>query len=182
MTFKEIIATSFILIFLAISPNFSTAQSESPAEKINPQDTIPISLADKRFNEKYQKNIKKSRINGVYIPKDLDDAFQEIKELSKKESLDKFKQQDADFVVKRLHFGLGRWMILNWNFYEGSRISHHIKSYGVTHPDDQARFLLFALHNHLNDKDLDLANIANRLIKERQAIIKERKASLEQDQ
>lgn len=158
-----------------MNSNYAQVSPNKTKRTISPQDTVPISLSEKRFNEKYNKNIKKTRINGVYIPKDLDEAFSEIEQLAKKESLDKFKAADAEFVVKRLHYGLGRWIILNWNFYDGSRISHHIKSYGVTHPDDQVRFLLFALHNHLNKKELDLENISSRLILERKAIIDARK-------
>ncbi len=174
---KHILLT---LLFASLFAQALMAQQERPSEKkqILPQDTIPISLAEKRFNEKYNRNIKKTRINGVYIPKDLEEAFSEIEQLSTKESLDKFKNADADFVVKRLHYGLGRWIVVNWNFYEGSRISHHIKSYGVTHPDDQVRFLLFALHNHLNNKDLELKKIADRVLQERKAIIEARKSGL----
>jgi cell division protein FtsL len=148
-------------------------KSSSERQKINPEDTIPKSLSEIRFLEKYNRNIKKSRINGVYIPKDLEDAFKEIKELASKESIYKFKQADKEFVVKRLHFGLGRWIMHNWNFYDGSRISHHIKSYGVSHPDDQVKFLLIAFHNHLNNKDLNLKNISIQLSDIRK---KERKA------
>lgn len=166
-TIKVIVIPIFCLLL--------SIPAASAQKKINPQDTVPISLTEKRFMEKYNRNIKKSRINGVYIPKDLNEAFMEIQQLAKKESLDKFKKADANLVVGRLHYGLGRWIILNWNFYDGSRISHHLKSYGVTHPDDQARFFLFALHNHLNGKDLDLKNISDKVLAERQAIRDARK-------
>ena len=145
------------------------------AQVINPADTIPISLEEKRFNEQYNRNIKKSRINGVYIPKNLSEAFDELKALSSEESLNKFKSVEADLVISRLHYGLGRWMIMNWNFYDGSRLSHNIKEYGVTHPDDMARFILFTFHNHLNGIDIDEAGIAKKIIAERMKELDRRK-------
>ncbi len=141
---------------------------------INPQDTVPVSLFEKRFNEKYQKNIKKSRINGVYIPKNLAEAHEELKALSPAESLEKFKNAEKEFVVGRLHYGLGRWMILNWNFYDGSRYAHYLSELGLSHPDDMARFTLLTFHDVLNGKEPDVSKTINKLLKERQQIIQER--------
>lgn len=155
---------------LAFISNGAFAQKD-----INPQDTVPISLSEKRFNEKYERNIKKARINGVYIPNDLSEAFEEIKALSKPESIENFKNADADLVVKRLHYSLGRWIIVNWNLYEGSRIGHHLKTFGVSHPDDQARFLLYTFHNHLNNLDLNTKGIAEKIQAERQLELESRK-------
>lgn len=156
---------------------FSTVifSQEPPKRVISPKDTIPISLSEKRFMEKYERNIKKSRINGVYIPVDLQEAFSELTALSSKESLDKFKYADVDFVVSRLHYGLGRWIIVNWNLYDGSRISHHLKTYGVTHPDDQVRFLLHTYHNHLNSKDLNMEGVAAEILADRVKELERRK-------
>lgn len=164
---KEYLLLLFLSCFL-ITEAF--AQKE-----INPQDTVPISLSEKRFNDKYERNIKKSRINGVYIPKDLLEAFEELKALSTSESIQKYKEADADLVVKRLHYGLGRWIILNWNLYEGSRIGHHLKTFGVSHPDDQAQFILYTFHNHLNNKDLDTENVAKKIIQRRKKELESRK-------
>jgi len=112
-------------------------------------------IADEEsFDERYKRNIKKSRINGVYIPKDLEEAMSELVALSSEESITKFKGGEESLVAKRLHFSLGRWMIYNWNFYEGSRFSHHLKSQGLNHPDDQARFVIVSLHRKLNGKEI----------------------------
>lgn len=138
-------------------------------------DTTPKTAFEKRFESTYERNIRKSRINGVYIPKDIQDAYKELIALSDKASISKFQQADREFVVKRLHYSLGRWMILNWNFYDGSRISHWIKQQGVSHPDDMARFILFSFHDHLNKKTPDFKKLASRLIQERKSILSKRK-------
>ncbi len=120
---------------------------------VNAQDPI---ADEETFEQRYSRNIKKSRINGVYIPKDLDEAMDEIEALSSEEAIAKFKSGEESLVSRRLHFGLGRWMIYNWNFYEGSRFSHYCKELGIAHPDDMARFVIVSLHRELNGKDLNI--------------------------
>ncbi len=166
---------SLSILFILLALTVAVIAQDQPKRAISPKDTIPISLSEKRFMEKYERNIKKARINGVYIPVDLMDAFNELTALSSKESLDKFKYADTDFVVKRLHYGIGRWITVNWNLYDGSRIGHHLKTYGVTHPDDQVRFLLTTYHNHLNSKDLDVETIAAKILAERTKELEKRK-------
>ncbi|WP_235296883.1 DUF6794 domain-containing protein [Portibacter marinus] len=123
---------------------------------------------EKSFEERYERNIKKSRINGVYIPKDLDEAMSELLALSSKEALEKFKNGEEVVVAKKLHFGLGRWMIYNWNFYEGSRFSHFLSQKGITHPDDQAQLVIVSLHRKLNGRDLDVEGQIQTFIKARE--------------
>ncbi|HMQ06494.1 MAG TPA: hypothetical protein PKC30_04285 [Saprospiraceae bacterium] len=125
------------------------------------QDSPPSSPEE--IEKVYQYNIKKTRINGVYIPKDIHEAIQEIIILSPKDALQKFSNADEDFVVKRLHFGIGRWISVNWNFIEGSRYVHYLRSMGVTDEDDMIEFTLRNLHKHLNQRDLDIESLAARM-------------------
>lgn len=104
----------------------------------------------------YQSNIKKSRLYGVYIPKDLDDAFAELDRMSPKDAIIKIKEASEETVAKKLHFGLGRWMAYNWNFDEGSRFSHYLKSLGLFHTDDMIDFMLVSYHRHLLKKDQEI--------------------------
>lgn len=110
---------------------------------------------------------------GVYIPKDLDDAFKELSDLSSPESLQKFKLSDEMTAAKKLHFGLGRWIIYNWNFYEGSRFSHYLKQKGLSHPDDMAKFVMICFHRHLNNKPLEEEELIKVLVDERMRYLKE---------
>lgn len=132
----------------------SVALQAQEIKELKPSNTV------EEYEKQYQRNIKKSRINGVYIPKDLNDAIEQLIKLSPEKSLEKFKMVPEDGVAKKLHFGLGRWMIVNWNFYDGSRLSHYLKNLGVGHPDDMADFLIVSLHRHLNGKDLKTAESA----------------------
>lgn len=137
---------------------------------LDAQDVTPSTA--EQMDSIYQKNIQKSRINGVYIPKDIDDAFEEFIHLSPETSLLKFKAAPEDMVAQKLHFGIGRWMIVNWNFYEGSRLSHYLRNLGILHPDDMADLLIVAFHRKLNDKDLSLAPLVDKLVVERKKKMK----------
>ncbi|NNE27455.1 MAG: hypothetical protein HKN09_11485 [Saprospiraceae bacterium] len=115
----------------------------------------------------YQVNIKLSKINGVYIPANITEAFLRLETLTPKDALDNFKNAEEKTVCKKLHFGIGRWMIINWNFYEGSRLSHYLKEKGLLHPDDMAQFLLRTFHRHLNGNDLEQKRIVDELAEAR---------------
>lgn len=112
------------------------------------------------YEKLYNSNIKKSRINGVYIPKDIHEAIVEIKSLSPSDALQKFKNADEDYVVKRLHFGIGRWIAVNWNFSEGSRYVHYMRQMGITHEDDMIEFTLRNLHKELNNLPPEIEGMA----------------------
>lgn len=118
----------------------------------------------------YKSNIKKSRLNGVYIPKDLDDAFLELDRLSPPESLAKMKTVSEDVVAKKLHFGLGRWMAYNWNFDEGSRFSHYLKELGLFHTDDMIDFMLVSYHRYLTKKPQEVEARVKALLEKRKKL------------
>ena len=106
------------------------------------------------YQRSYEENIKKDFINDVYIPKNFEEAFEELKRLSETESLAKFKDAEEEIVAKKLHFGLGRWMAVKWNFEEGSRISNEMKELGVTFPDDMVQLMIVSFHRYLNSAPL----------------------------
>ncbi len=131
--------------------------------------------SEAEFQEQYKKNIRKSKINGIYIPKDLQDAFEEIIALSPEESIVKFKNADEDIVAKKLHHGLGKWMISKWCFYTGSRFSHKLKTKGLSHPDDMAQFVLRTFHRHLNELPLEEQKLIQEYKKVREQKLAERR-------
>ncbi len=137
--------------------------------------TIAIegSAADLEYQKEYNKNITLTKINGVYIPGSLEEAFKRINKLSPAESRAKFQNAPEKEVCKKLHFGLGRWMIEKWNFYGGSRISHLLKTKGLLHPDDMAQFLLRSYHRFLNELPLEEEALINELAIERKRLARE---------
>jgi hypothetical protein len=65
---------------------------------------------------------------------------------------------EEDAAIK-LHFSLGRWMIYNWGFYEGSRLSYYLKNLGIGHPDDMAQFIIITYHRNLNKTKLNVKEL-----------------------
>jgi len=117
--------------------------------------TAPASNADE-YEAAYAKRITKEYIHGVYIPKDLADAFVSLNSLIEKQMQAKYKYMSEQDAVEKLHFSFGRWITYNWGFYEGSRMSHYLKGLGIHHPDDMARFVMLSYHRNLNKKTLDV--------------------------
>lgn len=144
MKLKSSVMLQFFLI-LAVKASFA---QEGPASD------------EKEFEKQYQERIKKDKLNGVYIPKNLDDAMLQLNKIISAESQATIKTIPEDSVCIKLHNRLGQWMILNWGFYGGSRLSHYLRSAGITFPDDMADFLILAYHRKLNDKPVNIKELA----------------------
>lgn len=130
--------------------------------------TPGIAQTIEEYQANYAKRITQEMINGVYIPSDLDDAFSELVRLSDPKGLAEFKVAPEDSIRRKLHFGLGRWILINWGFEEGSRMSHYMKGRGVSLPDDMVEVIIITWHRHLNKRPLKF--------EEEVAIIDKRKA------
>ena len=130
---------------------------------------------DDEFEKAYQKRISKEFLYGVYIPKDIGDAFVQLSRLADKESIQSFKAADEQIAARKLHFGLGRWIIHNWGFYGGSRFSAYLNKIGLYHPDDMARFVIIAYHRNLNRQSLDVKNLVLQIIEARKKAEEEKK-------
>lgn len=127
----------------------------------------------------YNANVKKSRLYGVYIPRDIPDAVQKLMELTTEEARNPLKKVDEETIAKRLFFGLGRWMEYNWNFAEGSRFSHYLRSKGLYDTDDMVMFMLITFHRYVNNNPLDSDILIKKLADERQKKIEEDKKKRE---
>lgn len=128
------------------------------------------------FKKKYEENIQLEYINDIYIPTDVMDAMTQIDLLSNEEGRAKMLEANEQVVSERLVKGLGKWMTLKWNFYEGSRLSHHLKEYGVSHPDDMSRFLIVSYHRYLREVPLELKERGQALFDQRKADQEKRNA------
>lgn len=155
-----------IFILTCFFPAALISQADEPVK--SPGDTTTM-------RQIYERNITRATIQGVYIPFDLYDAVKRLEALSPEESLEKFRNAPEEGIDRKLHFGLGRWMIVNWNFYEGSRLSHYLRQMGITYPEDMANFLIVCFHRYINGKDLDAKNLAQKYIEARRSDLLERK-------
>jgi hypothetical protein len=106
------------------------------------------------FEAEYNKRIREEMIHGVYIPVDLEDAFNELNRLAEGEGLALLKSAPEEDIYRKLHFGLGQWILTNWGLEQGSRISHFLKLKGVPDPEDMVRVIIVTWHRKLNNKPI----------------------------
>lgn len=133
------------------------------------QEPNNLPSTDKTIEAEYNRRITLDKINGVYIPKNLDDVFVTLNKMVDAESKFKVKNLPETQVDSILLPRLGLWMKLNWSFYEGSRLAHYLRSAGVSYPDDMASFLLLAWHRHLNAKPVEIKELATFFKEKRKA-------------
>ena len=143
---------AFFLLFAVITVFGQTSQEEIASQ----------------YEKAYQKRISKEYINRVYIPIDLADAFNQLNGLIDDNSKKKFLAVGEMEAARKLHFSLGRWIIHNWGFYEGSRFSHYLKGLGLTYPDDMARFVIIMYHRNLNKSKLEVKQLLEAMLKDRE--------------
>ncbi|MCB0533670.1 MAG: hypothetical protein H6574_21890 [Lewinellaceae bacterium] len=129
--------------------------------------------SDEEFQRQYKERITKDRLHGIYIPKNLNDALDQLDKLTSAESKSLFLSIPEDSVCLVMHNRLGQWMIVNWSFYEGSRLSNYLRSAGITYPDDMADFLTLAFHRHLHKKPVEIRELATAFREKRKAAWKE---------
>ncbi len=130
-------------------------------------------LAAKK-QKQYEENIVKEEINGIYIPYNIEDAMTQLNLIANEDSRAKLFGIYEDLVVERLNKGLGRWMMVNWSFFEGSRLSHHLRQMGVSIPEDMAEFLIRTYYRELNDIDTDIKSRAKAIYEKRKKEQEER--------
>lgn len=115
----------------------------------------------------YNERIKKERLFGRYIPKDLNDAFLQLDQLIDDKDKQTFRILSEWDATHKLYFSFQRWIINNWGFDGGSRFSHYLKGIGLSHPEDMATFVILTYHRKLNKKELDVKSAAAALREER---------------
>ncbi len=153
----------FLFIGLLFLPDVTIAQIGPPNNKAE-------------FDKMYERRIRQRVLNRVYIPKDMAEAFTELNKKIDDGSKLKYKSIPEEIAARKLHFSLGRWMITNWSFYEGSRFSKYLKDIGVTHPDDMAQFTMRCYHRHLNKKPLDVKPLIIEIKERRKAEVEKKRS------
>ena len=121
----------------------------------------------------YNQRIKMERINDVYIPRDLYDAMKELDRLTEVKVAAKLKSSPEDTIASKLHFSLGRWMLLNWGLEEGSRLSYYLKSKGLSFPDDMMDLLIRCWYRHIKKLPMEENKLIQKyIIKRKEGYLK----------
>ena len=116
---------------------------EKQNERFTERRKIRKEEQDKRARE-YQLRIEMDSINGVYIPKDIEDCCVQLDKI--------LSEKDKEYILKHLHFGLGMWIRNNWGLWGGSRLQQYFFDKKIDHPDGMSGEILRAYYDWLNKK------------------------------
>ena len=87
------------------------------------------------------------RIDGIYIPQDMDEAIDSLDVIispeDKRYITDSLSLEDFGAVC---HHSLGMWIRNNWGLWGGSRLQRYFLDKKVTHPDDMSGVILKAYY------------------------------------
>jgi len=108
----------------------------------------------------YQQRISSTTLHGVYIPKDLPDAFAQLNELMVPETRQRFRAMPEEELDK-MNTTLGNWIRVNWGFYEGSRLTRYLNMYNVSWPEDMSEMIIITYHRYLNNKPLNVKELVD---------------------
>ena len=149
----QLLSSAAIALALAVASVPSVLAQAPPAPGAREAFEAPDRMS-------YEERIRKQRLDGHYIPYDIDDAMRELDEITATTSQNEYARREEDFVVHRLYFSFGRWLGRNWSLYEGSRLSAYFRDLGIDAADGQIEMLMRLYHRHLNGKPLDVKQLA----------------------
>jgi len=126
-------------------------------QTINEDEIIkPFKLIEEKWREEEKVRFTTDSIQGIYIPKNLEDCFNQINGFWSDSIKWQVKQWTEEEFAANAHFGFGMWMRNNWQLWGGSRLSKYFNDMGVFHPDDMSGIILDSYHRYLTGKDIKL--------------------------
>ena len=128
-----------------------------------------LAVQDSIWQRAYNSRIKKTKLFGNYIPLNIGDAHRSLAKLISPEARQKMMNMTENQVEHKLFFSLGRWISVNWGFEGGSRLSHSLKQFGLSHPEDMAVFVMLTYHRKLNHLPLNPKSLIEKLVNARKA-------------
>jgi hypothetical protein len=102
--------------------------------------------------EVYKKRIVADSINGLYIPKNLEECFIELGKTLKTKDVESIKNLEDRSKTISYHDNLGRWLRNNWGLWGGSRLQQYLLAKGIKHPDSMSATILEFYYDWLNEQ------------------------------
>ncbi|WMX13552.1 MULTISPECIES: DUF6794 domain-containing protein [unclassified Aureispira] len=147
---------TFIMVLLS-SIGFVSFAQEPPQEETA---KVIIKTQKKRgdvVNDSlYQIRIQQSELDGMYIPRDLYDVFNELDKLMDDDAKQTFMAYSDAEVDRKTHGSLGVWLEHKWSLSEGSRLSEYFRKMRVPHYDYMIGIIITSYHRHLHGRDLKI--------------------------
>jgi hypothetical protein len=117
---------------------------------------INSSTQVKDTSEAYTDYSTQDTLNGVYIPKDIEDCFRQLDSFWSDSLKSELKKMSLNEFLSQAHFGIGMWLRNNWGLWVGSRLSKYFYSFNYSHPDDISSIILELYYRQLKGEDIHL--------------------------
>lgn len=117
---------------------------------------LPFQKTEAKWAKEDAIRFSADSLRGRYIPKDLNDCFNQIDGLWNDSVKVKVANWTEDEFTTKAHFGFGLSIRNNWRLWAGSRLSKFFNKKGVAHPDDMSGIILSSYHRYLNKEAINL--------------------------
>lgn len=101
----------------------------------------------------YERRIVADTIDGVYIPRNIEDCFSQLDSILAFKNRRGIIAQPNRESMSKYHFGLGMWLRNNWGLWSGSRLERYFYARGVYHPDNMSGAILEYYYDYLHGVD-----------------------------
>ena len=89
------------------------------------------------------------RVNDIYIPADIDDAITELdNNFLSAEDREYIMSLSEEELPRDLHHTLGMYIRNDWGLWFDSRLAQHLRTLGISHPDEMSAYILMAYYRH----------------------------------
>jgi hypothetical protein len=114
----------------------------------------------KKEREEYLAKLDKDTLNGVYIPKDLQDCFIQLDKMLSAKSKTEIKGLKNKEETIKYHHGFGMTLRNTWGLWGGSRLQKYFLDKKVNHPDEMSSIIFQFYYDWLNNKNSEWQNWA----------------------
>lgn len=104
----------------------------------------------------YAHRISLDSINGIYIPKDLNDCFVQLDSFWNDSTKNVILSWTEKEFTSKSHFGIGLWIRNNWSLWGGSRLGDYFIKKKIYHPDDMSGIIITSYHRYLRNEPIKL--------------------------
>lgn len=118
--------------------------------------TVQVSGQDGVDFRKFPDRLMADSVNGVYIPRDIYDAFGQLDELLSDSLKRAVKNMSLGEFSNGAHMGLGMWIRNNWGLWTGSRLSRYLNDLGYMDPDNMSGLLLDYYYRYLIGEEMEI--------------------------
>jgi hypothetical protein len=109
----------------------------------------PFQLIEAKWNKEDKIRLTSDSLRGVYIPKDIEDCFNQLNKFFNDSTKIKIKTLTEDDFSGRYHLGFGTWLRNSWGLWAGSRLSKYFIDLGINNPEDMSGIIFDSYHRNL---------------------------------